>query len=71
MSDWKYQVEWKPKKDITTWELAQCVPYMFSKLHEIDDWDKLDESITRHFLVSRYNYTEMIQHAADKLKEFW
>ena len=71
MSDWKYQVVQNPKEDITTWELARCIPYMFSKLHEIAEWDKLEEDITRHFSVSRYNYTEMIKHAANKLKEIW
>jgi len=68
MEEIKYQCEWKPKKDITTYELAQCIPFIFSKLHSIYEWDKLDESITRHFLVTKFNYGNMIRETADKLE---
>jgi len=71
MSDeWKYEVKWYPEKDITAYELAQCVPYLFSKLHDMKEWDKLDRSITRHFLVSHFNYSEMIKEQAEKLRKF-
>jgi len=70
VDEWKYEVKWHPERDITVWELAQCIPYMFSKLHEIDKWDKLGREITRHFLVSNFNYSEMIREQAAKLSEF-
>jgi hypothetical protein len=63
--EYKYEVKWYPEKDITTWELAQCIPYMFTKLHEMEVWDKLDRSITRHFLVSHYNYSEYIRKSKE------
>lgn len=63
--EYKYEVKWYPEKDITTWELAQCIPYIFSKLHEMDEWDKLDRSITRHFLISHYNYSEYIRKSKE------
>ncbi len=58
----KYECKWNPKTDITTFELAKCVPLMFKKLHEIDEWDELDESITRHFIVSKYDYGTYLQN---------
>ena len=69
MEEFKYECIWNPKEDITTWELAQCVPYLYSKLHNIEMWNELDEGITRHFTVSIFNYGEMIRENARKLKE--
>jgi hypothetical protein len=65
----KYEVEWNPVSDITVYELAKCIPYIFSKLHSIEEWDKLDIGIQRHFKVSEYAYGEMIRETQDKLKE--
>ena len=65
----KYEVEWKPKEDITVYELALCIPYIFSKLHSIEEWDKLYPSIKRHFKVKEYEYGKMIKETQSKLKE--
>jgi hypothetical protein len=67
--EWKYECKWHPEKDITTYELAQCIPFMFSKLHDPGVWDRLDRGVTRHFLVSHFNYTEMIKEQAKKLRD--
>jgi hypothetical protein len=69
VEQYKYQCLWNPKEDITTFELARCIPYTFSKLHSIEDWDKLDESITRHFTVTKFDYRDLINDTAAKLKE--
>lgn len=69
MEEKKYQCIWNPKEDITTFELAQCVLLVLSKLHSIDTWDELDESITRHFDVSIFNYGNMIRETGAKLKD--
>ena len=66
----KYECKWNPVHDITAFELAQCIPFMFSKLHDIDEWEAQPESITRHFAVSKFNYGEMIEKAAEGIKEF-
>jgi len=66
---WKYQCTWSPKPDITTYELAKCLPFIFSKLHEVDDWDLLDESITRHFSVVKIDYEAICKETAAKLEE--
>lgn len=71
MSDvWKYRISWNPKKDITTYELAQCIPFTMMGIVEIDDWDILDENVTRHFRVEKINYTAMIKKTGNKLKNF-
>jgi hypothetical protein len=69
VDEYKYDVRWSPKEDITTWELAQCVPYLYSKLHDVEVWDNLDESVSRHFTVSKMNYSKMIREQARKLNE--
>lgn len=69
MEEKKYQCIWSPKPDITTFELAQCLPLTFSKLHSIEEWNKLDESITRHFEVTEFDYGKMIRETGSKLKE--
>ena len=69
MEEIKYECIWNPKEDITTFELAQCLPLTFSKLHSIDDWDKLDESVTRHFTVTKFNYGDMIRETGNELKK--
>jgi len=68
MDEYKYECKWSPKKDITTYELACAIPFMFLNLHEMEMWDELDESITRHFIVSKFNYGEMIRENAEKMR---
>jgi hypothetical protein len=64
----KYECIWNPKPDITTFELAQCLPLTFSKLHSIKEWNKLDESITRHFEVTEFDYGKMIRKAREEIR---
>ena len=65
----KYQCTWNPKPDITTFELAQCIPYIMCQLHDTDKWEALDESITRHFNVKIYQYGKVIRKSANALRK--
>ncbi len=38
---------WNPQQDITTYELASCVPYFFGK--SVHSKDELPKEIKRHF----------------------
>lgn len=67
----KYRCNWNPCEDITTYELALCVPYLFIAVYEREDWDQLDEGITRHFAVTEFDYGKMIEDNAKKLKELF
>ena len=71
MDEIKYKITWKPLVGITVYELAQCIPYIFSKLHDIKEWDALDENIKKHFIVTEYEYGKMIREAHKKLDEQW
>jgi hypothetical protein len=35
----------------------------------MDEWDKLNKSITRHFIVTKYNYGEMIREVQEKASQ--
>lgn len=67
----KYECVWNPQTDITTYELALCIPLMVSRFHEIEEWDELDIYITRHFAVTEFDYGKMIEDNAKKLKELF
>ena len=69
MDEFKYRCKWNPKKDITVYELALCVPYLTVNVYSIEEWEKLDENITRHFNVSKCNYSDMLWENKQKLKE--
>lgn len=71
MEEIKYQTVWNPEEDITTFELAKCLPYAIMGMQDRDVWDKLDWCITRHFDVSEFNYGDMIRENAQKIKELW
>jgi|GEM_PF-6593985 len=49
------QMEWQPKEDITTYELALCIQYLFRYSavmpHEVDPNDKY----LRHFKITEHN----------------
>ena len=49
------QMEWQPKEDITTYELALCMPYLHRHSgvmpHEVD----LNDSHIRHFKITDHN----------------
>lgn len=49
-------IEWIPKEDITTYELAKAIPYISSKqiIHSVtcEDYDSLEPEVKRHFKVS-------------------
>ncbi len=38
-----------PKKDITAYELASILAHVQGQALYQEEWDKLDQSITRHF----------------------
>ena len=65
----KYEVKWEPVTNITVYELAKCIPYIFNKLYDIEEWENLDLSIRRHFKVKPYEYGKMIRETQSKLKE--
>jgi len=48
-------IKWEPKEDITTWELAMCVPYLSNQYpimpHQIDT----NQPFTRHFKIQDPN----------------
>ena len=67
----KYQTIWNPKEDITAYELAKCIPHTLIGLHSIDEWKRLDESITRNFTVSVYDYGDMIRKTGAELKKLF
>ena len=49
-------IEWIPKEDITTYELAKAIPYISSKqiIQSVTcgDYDSLEPEVKRHFKVS-------------------
>lgn len=49
------QMEWKPKEDITTYELAMCLPYFF-RIHGVMPYE-VDMELThfRHFKITDPN----------------
>lgn len=49
------QMEWQPKEDITTYELAMCLPYFF-RHHRVMPYE-VDKSLPhfRHFKITDHN----------------
>ena len=49
------QMEWQPKEDITTYELAMCLPYFF-RTHGVMPYE-VDMELThfRHFKITDHN----------------
>jgi len=49
------QMEWQPKEDITTYELAMCMPYFF-RTHGVMPYE-VDTALPhfRHFKISDHN----------------
>jgi len=49
------QMEWKPKEDITTYELAMCLPYLF-RTHGVMPYEvDMDLKHFRHFNITDHN----------------
>jgi len=50
------QMDFQPKEDITTWELAQCLKHTQRPTlpHELDDVD-IENSYLRHFKITNPN----------------
>ena len=49
------KMHWEPKEDITTFELAQCLPYLM-RTHGAMPWEvDLNEPHFRHFRVIDHN----------------
>lgn len=49
------QMEWQPKEDITTYELAMCLPYFF-RTHGVMPYE-VDTALPyfRHFKITDHN----------------
>jgi hypothetical protein len=47
------RVQFRPLKDITAYELAEAIPYIFSG-YAMPDEIKKNESLFRHFIVEEY-----------------
>jgi len=49
------EMRWQPKEDITTYELAKCLPYIF-RLHSTMPYEiNKSEKHFRHFLIIDHN----------------
>lgn len=49
------EYEWKPKPDITTYELALALPYILGNV-KVNSEDKIPEEVRRHLII--YNPNE-------------
>ena len=52
---WPLEMIWQPKEDITTYELAMCLPYIF-RHHGVMPYE-VDKSLShfRHFKIIDHN----------------
>lgn len=49
------QMEWQPKEDITTYELAMCLPYFF-RTHGVMPYEvDMELKHFRHFKITNHN----------------
>jgi len=49
------EMEWKPKEDITTYELAMCLPYFF-RTHGVMPYEvDMELKHFRHFKITDHN----------------
>lgn len=46
-----FHYEWKPKKNITTYELALCLPLLFNPNNFEETMEKLPSKAKRHFFA--------------------
>ena len=49
------QMEWKPKKDITTYELALCMKYLVIPGSIMPDQINQEDKHLRHFKITDHN----------------
>jgi len=59
-------LEWTPQRNITTWELAMCIP-VFSKdnAYEVGEYlDSLEQSCQRHWTSREVNEDDLIVYDA-------
>ena len=49
------KLDWNPKEDITTFELAQCIPFIFGFRTVYPNMVDLTESHFRHFDITDPN----------------
>lgn len=68
--DIRLKIRFVPKKDITTWELAQCCLWFNRGVVETDEWPG-EMEFTRHFETESYDYGEMIKESAEALKNIF
>ena len=48
-------IKWEPKEDITTWELAMCMPYLVNQYPIMPYQIDTNEPFTRHFKIQNPN----------------
>ena len=48
-------VEWAPRVDITTWELAMCIPHLVNRHPIMPGQIDTNEPYTRHFKIKNPN----------------
>lgn len=49
------QMKWQPKEDITTYELAMCLPYVF-RIHAVMPYEvDMELKHFRHFKIKDHN----------------
>ncbi len=52
------QMEWQPKEDITTYELALCMPYFYRPYGVMPYEVNLNDKHLRHFKITDHNKDE-------------
>lgn len=48
----RYQIWWKPKPDITTYELAVAMPFIIAP-NTYKEYPQMSEQVRRHFIINQ------------------
>lgn len=63
-------IDWLPKKDITTYELAMAAPFISSKqiIHSVscEEYDSLEPEVKRHFKVCENSLCDWSEYLKKK-----
>jgi len=63
-------IDWLPKKDITTYELAMAAPFISSKqiIHKVscEEYDSLEPEVKRHFKVCENSLCDWSEYLKKK-----
>lgn len=52
------EMKWNPKEDITTFELALCIPYLLREVYVMEYEVDLTQPHFRHFEIINHNYID-------------